>query len=208
MNKSTLQDRRDISSSDFERLLERLDPERNRAGEKYEDLRWILIQFFDWNSFVHAEDLADETLNRVARKLAEKEILDVGAYAWAVAKNIRHEVQNKTRRLVAISELPDSGTSLAHDADTEREIQDLIDKQRQLECMERCLQRLPKEERELFLAYHNPQGNPSLARQRLAADCALTIGALRIKMIRLREKLQKCTERCTASVWQNSRYTQ
>src|SRR6266849_1783771 len=201
MNKSIIENCKEISSGDFERLLQRLAPERTCAGEKYEELRCALIQFFEWNSCIQAEDLADQTLNRVARRLEKEEIHDIGAFALGVARNIRHEAQNKTRRLIAISELPDQGTSLPNDTNTEREIQCLIDRKRQIGCLDMCLQRLPARERELFLGYHTPKGNPSSARQKLAADWGLTIGALRIKIIRLRERVQKCTQRCSASFW-------
>ncbi|HLJ86806.1 MAG TPA: hypothetical protein VKZ53_08275 [Candidatus Angelobacter sp.] len=201
MQKLNARNHKEISSSDFERLLQRLAPERNLAGEKYERLRWTLIQFFEFNSCSSAEDLADEALNRVARKLDEENVRDIDAFTWGVAKNIRQEAQNKTRKLIAISELPCQGDSLPAETDTEKEIQNQIDLKRRLGCLETCLLRLGTYDRDIFLRYYNPTENSSLERQVLADSLGLTIGALRIKIIRMRERLQKCTCRCSASMW-------
>ncbi len=74
----------DLTAAQFDALLRRLDADRNRAGEKYEEVRWKLVRFFQWNSCLAAEELVDETLNRVAERLAERgdEIPDVAAFAW------------------------------------------------------------------------------------------------------------------------------
>ena len=82
-----------LRAAQFRRLLLRLDADRDRAGEKYEDLRRKLIRYFEWNPRFPVEALADETLDRVARKLATEEIHDLPAFVWAVAKNVRQEEQ-------------------------------------------------------------------------------------------------------------------
>ncbi len=72
--------RGDLTGDKFESLLLRLDADRNRAGEKYEEIRWKLIRFFQWSSCLHAEDCVDETFNRVAEKLTteSQDILNFG----------------------------------------------------------------------------------------------------------------------------------
>jgi len=59
---------RDLKSADFEVLLQRLDSDRECAGEKYEDIRRKLIRFFRWNDCFPGDDLADQTFDRVAQK--------------------------------------------------------------------------------------------------------------------------------------------
>jgi hypothetical protein len=49
----------------FERLLLCLNPDRKRAGEEYELLRLKLIKYFSLRACLGAEELADETLNRL-----------------------------------------------------------------------------------------------------------------------------------------------
>jgi DNA-directed RNA polymerase specialized sigma24 family protein len=60
-----------LTRESFEILLAQLDPDRERAGELYESIRRRLIRLFEWRGCACPEDLADETFNRVARKLAE-----------------------------------------------------------------------------------------------------------------------------------------
>src|SRR5215470_10383215 len=64
-------------ATELQNLLVRLDSDWNRAGEKYEELRRTLIKFFEWNSCFPAEDLVDETLDRVAKKLDVEEVRNV-----------------------------------------------------------------------------------------------------------------------------------
>lgn len=187
-----------LTAAQFERLLQRLDSNRDSAGKKYEDLRRMLIRFFDWNSFPLAEDLADETFNRVARRLEDQEILDVVAFAWGVAKNIRHEARNKTLRLVSVADLPGEGSSLVEEQSA-REIHGKIEREQLLKCLRLCMQRLSLEDRELFQAYHAVNEDHAKARHQLAVSLGLTIGALRMQVIRLREKLEKCTVRCATT---------
>src|SRR5947199_10461635 len=78
-----------LTSEAFTKLLARLDPDRERAGEKYEDLRCTLIRFFEWRGAPFPEEHADETFNRVARKLDEGvEIKNVGGYCYEIARLI------------------------------------------------------------------------------------------------------------------------
>ena len=60
-----------LTQESFAALLLFLDADRERAGEKYEELRRTLIRFFEWRGAPFPEEHADETLNRVARQAAE-----------------------------------------------------------------------------------------------------------------------------------------
>src|SRR5256714_13254313 len=60
-----------LTADTFAKLLNCLDADRERAGEKYEDLRRTLIKFFEWRGAPFPEEQTDETFNRVARKLDE-----------------------------------------------------------------------------------------------------------------------------------------
>lgn len=194
-----------MKSEHFENLLQRLDPDRERAGEKYEDLRRRLIKFFEWNSCFPAEDLADETLDRVAEKLPDVAVLDVVGFAWGVAKYVRQESSKRSERMVQISNLP-GGTELPSQASgPEKAVQEEIEDERRAQCLRRCLHRFSQEDRELFLKYHDVQGEHTEYRQRLAADWGLSIGALRVRINRLRERLEKCLLECMAVQMRNKR---
>ncbi|HEY8459133.1 MAG TPA: hypothetical protein VIM99_02065, partial [Blastocatellia bacterium] len=53
----------------FERFLNWLNPDREKAGQKYEDIRAGLIGYFNFRGCSGTEDLADETINRAIRQL-------------------------------------------------------------------------------------------------------------------------------------------
>src|SRR6478672_10875246 len=68
MNKSWV-----LTQESFDALLDWLDPHREQAGQKYEDIRRRLIKLFVCRGCPEPEDLADETINRVIKKLKEIE---------------------------------------------------------------------------------------------------------------------------------------
>ena len=52
-------------------MLAWLDSDRERAGQKYEEIRCGLIKIFVCQGCTDPEGLADETINRVIRKIPE-----------------------------------------------------------------------------------------------------------------------------------------
>src|SRR5689334_18556794 len=57
-----------LSQEAFDALLDWLDSDREQAGIKYEDIRGRLVMMFAARGCVDAEDLADETINRVTQR--------------------------------------------------------------------------------------------------------------------------------------------
>lgn len=194
-----MDDPRDLKRAQFEELLQRLHEDRDRAGVAYEQIRRKLIKFFECNSCPHSEDLADETLNRVARKLSGGEVGDVAAFAWGVAKNILLEARKKNLKLVRLSELPKGENSLVGEQDPEKEIQKNVEDEKKIGCLLLCMQRLSADERKLFLAYYNVSTDRTEYRQKLAKSWGLNIGNLRVRMNRLRGTLENCVRKCTGS---------
>src|SRR5829696_6063126 len=85
---------RSITQAQFNFLLSWLDPDPSRAGEKYEAIRRKLITFFTARRCLQAEELADETINRVALKAHEVAPGYVGnpsLYFYGVARKVFHE---------------------------------------------------------------------------------------------------------------------
>jgi RNA polymerase sigma factor (sigma-70 family) len=184
----------DLTAARLEALLSRLDTNRDRAGEKYEEIRWKLIRFFQWGSCIHAEELVDETFNRVAQRItsSEEEIQDVVGFLWGVAKNLRQEAIRRETRTVRLPDLHGGEESFA-----ESQVVDLFQSEastnkKRLKCLRTCIQGLSAEERTLLLAYHAVRGRRSEARRRLAAENGITMVALRVRVNRLRFKLEKC----------------
>jgi len=195
-----------LTAAQFENLLHRLDPNREDAGQAYENLRRRLMRFFEWNCDVPSEDLVDETLDRVAQKLDELDIHNVVAFSWGVARNVKHEAEKKAARMVPIPEHSDDRGFPTDDGDTENRIQEKVDREQQLKCLHKCVRRLGVDDQKLFLAYYRPDQDPE-ARQRLARSSGLTMNALRVRVNRLRDRVEQCTDKCHAfSVRLRSQY--
>ena len=65
-----------LSESSFARLLEWLDDGSSTEGQSYLEMRGRLVTYFDRKNCLSPDDLADETLNRVARRLKEEGKID------------------------------------------------------------------------------------------------------------------------------------
>lgn len=188
-------------STPLESLLLMLDPDRDRAGTKYEHLRRKLIKFFEWNSCFPAEDLADETFVRLEQRIEEVEIRDLAGFAWGIAKNVRQEARKRAARTVNIPDLPGPEGDLPDARSSEKDILEKMQRERRFKCLSLCLQRMPEPDRGLFLAYHKVEGKNLRYRQRLAMRLGISLAALRVRVNRLREGLEKCARNCFSS-WQ------
>src|ERR1041385_1863415 len=88
------------TQEDFDRLLSWLDPDRDRAGGRHEKIRRKLILFFASRGGASPEDMADECINRVIKRLPEIEPQYTGSpeiYFFGVAKVIVLEWPRKDR---------------------------------------------------------------------------------------------------------------
>jgi DNA-directed RNA polymerase specialized sigma24 family protein len=184
--------RHGLGGSGFERLLALLDADRERAGERYEVIRRKLTKFFEWRGCLRPDELADETIDRVARRLADGELIladDPAGYFHGVAQNVLRETWARARRepepLADAPEVPEDRAPGAGEALAER----------RLACLDRCLQRLAPESRRLVLAYYG-EGHAIRNRRALAAELGIAPNALRIRMHRLRARLEACVQAC------------
>jgi hypothetical protein len=187
----------DERRTDLNRLLMRLDSELENAWEKYRSLRCRLVKFFEWNQCTFPEDLADEVLDRVARKPQEEEIRDVTEFVIGVARNVRFEAFKKGKRESYIEEWPGGQESLPDPRDHEQEIVAELDHRSRLACLRECLGHLRSADRELALNYYSAQDEKQkVHRQNLASAVGITMITLRVRANRLREKLEQCVSNC------------
>lgn len=176
------QSRPDVTPEDFERLLEWLDRDRDNAGHKYEQIRVRLIKIFNCRGCIDAEHLADETFNRVSRKIQQVAPTYVGnpaLYFYGVADNIYREYVKKR------SALPEPAPVSAHEDEA------------RYECLEECMEHLSPQNRELILAYYGDEGRAKIdKRQDLATRLGIGANALWIRTHRIRESLRVCVSKC------------
>ncbi len=176
-----------LDQETFDKLLEWLDPDRKRAAEQYENIRSRLMRLFVWRGAQSPDACVDETIDRVARRVAEgavAEMPDPIRYFASVAWNVCSEVRRREQRLRTKEPLlPASG--------------DGHNEERLYHCMERCLNQLPAVERLLMIDYHAGDWRVRLARrERLVKDLGISPNALRLRCSRIRSKLDSCLEDC------------
>ena len=174
-----------LRQEDFDRLLAWLDQDRERAGLAYEKIRWRLITIFAARECPVPEELADETMDRVARRVAdirETYVGDKALYFLGVANNVPHEY---LKRPAPAEPPPENDTE-----ETERAYL----------CLERCLERLPADSKLLIRRYYSEEKQAKIElRKQLADELGVSLNTLRLRALRIREKLQACIERCLAA---------
>jgi len=178
-----------LTQDAFDKLLAAFDADRERAGKKYLELRGHLIRLFEWRGCPFPEEHADETVNRVARKLSEGEtIREPAQYAIGVARMLLLEIRKQqARQQSALSEL----------VNAEPAVYEFEDIDPRVACLERCLESLSPENRELILHYYQGEKSSKIEnRKRLTDRFKVPINTLRMRALRLREKLQECVEQC------------
>ena len=136
--------RADLTPESFDRFVASLHPDREQAARQYEVLRRKLIAFFGWRGCVSSEEVADEVLDRMARKVAAGEqIREPSTYCYGIARLVYLEIRKSEQRnqstLEAMSRRSTPAVSEGG-ADEAR-----------LECLGRCLNVLPEESRELIV---------------------------------------------------------
>ena len=176
----------------FARLLNSFDSDPERAAEKYEQLRHTLIRFFEWRGTPFPEEHADETLDRVSRKLGEGvEIANIGGYCYEVARLIGLEaLKGVERRFVSLDAAgaPTPAAPL---------IVDTREKERRLTCLEDCLQALSPDRRELILEYYRDEKRARIDRRKVLAErFGLQRETLANRAQRVRNTLEQCVARC------------
>jgi len=181
-----------LTQEAFDELLSALDPDRESAAEKYLEIRGNLARFFEWRGCQFPEDHADETINRVAKRVSEgEEIRNPAGYFLGAARMLLLEIhKERAKERQALGEL-------AYAESASYEFEEL---EPRVKCLERCLGNLSTENRELILQYYQGEKGAKIEnRKRLTDRFKVPLNTLRMRALRLREKLQVCVEDCLKS---------
>jgi len=173
----------------FEQLLRRLNHEPEAAAREYEAIRRRLIAFFQIRGLLSSEVLADEALDRVARKLDECEPIEhLLAYVYGVAKRLALEsMREQGRERAAL----DTWRALPATDPSAEEAEPRV------ACLSICLRKLPKESRALILGYYQGEGVSHLEERKLLASwLGIRYGTLKTRAHRVRGQLEECLRQC------------
>ncbi len=178
-----------LTQEAFDKLLLALGEDRDSGSQKYLEIRTNLTRFFEWRGCSFPEDHADETINRVAKKVAEgEEILNPAGYAMGVARLLLLEIiKGRQREQSALNELGTASEVYVEPDDGEG----------RLTCLKQCLQSLSPDNRDLILQYYQGEKSEKIRnRKNLLEKLGVPVNTLRMRALRLRERLQGCVEEC------------
>ncbi len=186
-----------LTPAAFSKLLNFLDADPARAADAYERTRRKLTRLFEWRGCHDPEELVDETMNRVARKVDQGErILTQEPYHYfcGVARFVFHEVIRRQQR---------QRTALEQERWTlvsQTKPEENFETERRLACLQQGLKSLPEDHRELILRYYQGEKSRKIANRReLAAEHGIQLNALRIRAHRIRQKLEARVSECLKS---------
>ena len=181
----------------FNRLLEWLDEGVESHGERYVEIRRRLVSYFERRNRPAANELADETFNRIGRTLEQRgeiAVMPPARYCYVVARFVLLEDIRRERRHVPLDEprlaATKSDSIRVPEPDDAADVNEL-----RLESLDRCLQQLKPEQRELIVEYYRDTGREKIERRRdLAKRLGITMNALGIRAYRIRDALMECVE--------------
>jgi DNA-directed RNA polymerase specialized sigma24 family protein len=180
----------------FRQFLGWLDEGVDSSGERYLEMRRRLVLYFDRKNCQAPDELADETLSRVAGKLQEQgTITDLSPahYCYVVAKFVFLEDLRRPERKQKSLEQLGVASNMRHEHPLPGSQVVIENKEKLLDCLERCLADLAADDRELILDYYQGDGRTKIeSRRRLAERLGLSANALSIRACRIRSKVEAC----------------
>jgi DNA-directed RNA polymerase specialized sigma24 family protein len=189
-----------MNSEELEALLRFLDSDRDQAAGHYETVRTRLTRFFHWKGCLEAEELVDDVFDRVARRLArgvEIHSADHARFFQGVARLVFYEYGRKQAKRPL---LLDTGKHpVIRPAEPDWSRQALLS----------CLEELRPQDQALILEYYDlesvvrpedgatvleqsAEGARGSRRRRLAERYGLNVNSLRIRVHRIRSRLEGC----------------
>lgn len=181
--------------ANYERFLAHLDPIPEQASKKYDQLFKALVRYLASLGSDDPEKHASETLDDVSRKIGKGETFDdLNSYSRRVARNIHISAFRRRREETNSIDSPafGGGAKLSSPPEPERSSEER-QKGVEQECREHCYDRLPEDDRDLITRYSQASAHD---RERMAAESNTTLGALRVRVRRIRQRLERCHEDC------------
>jgi DNA-directed RNA polymerase specialized sigma24 family protein len=188
-----------VQQASFDRFLLTLHGNREEAGKIVVDIRRRVVTFAESNKVLDAEGFADKVMDVLEREAQREEIRSLGSLAYAVARRVLMEAWREARRApspidAGFLEFQRAGPPVSE------ELQDGSLSEKRSQCLQRCLQTLNGEDRELIIRYHQLRGGEEKlyrARKKLAQKYGTGSRSLALRIHRIRKhKLDPCVVDC------------
>lgn len=175
------------SEAGFASLLAALGDTPQAAGQQYELLRAKLVFFFARKSLQFPEDLADEVLDRVGRRLSEGLVISsVNGFALGVARYVGQEQAARRHQHLGVD--PSYFDNIPATSAT-------FNEDERVAYLERCLRKLPAKDKHLLSSYYLGQGGSSIsARRHMAERFGVSSATLRQRVFLIRQRMLACVK--------------
>ncbi len=187
-----------LNANAFRKVLEWLDEGADSGGQKYLEMRQRLVSYFDRKNCLNADELADETLNRVARRLEEEGNIESetpAKYCYITAKFVFLESVRAVKKAGLPLDEVLRTEQIKEQAAEESNDKEL--KEKRLDCLEKCTEKLETANREMIVQYYFGEERVKIENRRLMAEnLGISINALTIRACRIRDKLEVCVKNC------------
>jgi DNA-directed RNA polymerase specialized sigma24 family protein len=185
----------------FDKLLLCLDTDRELAAGKYEQIRKRLITFFECRGSLYPEDHCDITINRVARKISEGQEIytsnPIGFFFGVARKILQESWDKRPKGEVPLDHSVDAALLSQDPAEALEQEAQHLEFEHGMACLERCLRTLSDKDKETITRYYQGETRTKIKnRKRLAEELGVALNALRIRALRIRQKLESCVNKC------------
>lgn len=185
----------------FRRLLNWLDEGVDSSGERYLEVRRRLVFYFVRKKCLSPDDLADETLTRIARRLEEEGTISdtpPARYCYIVARFVFLEYHRRNERTqMSLDALAGSGAAAPGLVSPPEPDDAVVRRAKRLDCLDRCLQKLIPDHRALIVEYYCGERRAKIEHRReLAGRLGVTMNAMTIRACRIRDRLETCVIAC------------
>jgi len=176
---------KNLTAESYTLLLKAFSSDEQEAALAYAKLRDSLTRFFQLKGEAAADEAADETLDRVAAKLSEDvPISDLTKYSFGVARLVFLENLRKMNK----------GKKAFENYRAENAHQKFDEETDDFSPFRECFESLPNEDKSILRAYFIdlPYAELIENRQKLTDKLGIAMNNLRLKIFRLRQRLEDC----------------
>lgn len=185
-----------LTQESFDHLLSCLGPDRESAANAYVRQWRALVIYFAVRGAKAPDLLADETFDRVARRLSEGQTIlteNPANYFYGVARNVWRESRVRAETMVPFS---DEASPVLNVSRTPLELMlqslEAGALEKRLASLDRSLAQLSVEDRDLIIRYYHGGGGGRIrGREALASRLGVSGDSLRHRVARLRTKLAR-----------------
>ena len=178
---------KNLTSESLNLLLAKFSEDKRQAAVAYTNLRDSLVRFFTLRGDHEPEAAADETLDRTALKVAERAPIDnITKYSFGVARLIFLERLRHAQKEKNAAEGFYTGKQVfLIEAETD-----------DFKFFRECFNRLPDDDRNFLQIYFTDAPYEKLieTRRRLTDESGVSINQIRVKVSRLRKRLENCVQ--------------